>query len=203
MKHNLSMREEKTILPIKKQGGQEWPTKGGWVVGGRKLTKNVFEENLQNRLSFSLELLEVLNNLGPLVLQGVGHLPVRIKGLVDVHGKVHHAGVGEQVKLSPQQVRLIVILFHLKYKVWNKPLKNLPFKQTVRQYSTKTIFADIKRISPRGTRGEGRRDADLNKAQSWPSSPNPPYFCCYTPRSEDGLFKMAIFNLFFFHLDFH
>ena len=69
-------------------------------------------KDLEDGLGLRLEAFEILDDLGSLVPQGGWHLLVRVQGLVDVHGKVHHAGVGEEVQLAAEQVRLVVVLLH-------------------------------------------------------------------------------------------
>jgi len=70
----------------------------------------LISKDLEDWLSLGLKLLEVLDHLGPLVLQSAWDLLVGVQALVHIHREVHHAGVGEEVQLAPEKIRLIIVL---------------------------------------------------------------------------------------------
>merc|ERR1719210_2520354 len=64
------------------------------VPGGLNLSLDLwFSQNLQNSVCLRLELFKLLYNLGSFLHQSCWHLLVRVETLVDIHGKVDHAGV--------------------------------------------------------------------------------------------------------------
>ena len=66
-------------------------------------------EDPQDGIRLGLQLLELLHHTGSLVHQALGDLLVGVQGPVHIHSKVHHAGVGQQVQLASQQIRLVII----------------------------------------------------------------------------------------------